>query len=285
MRLQMKIFDALQNAAEILARNGIEEPRREAASLLGFVIKKDRTFLIARDDYILTEAEAKSFAKIIERRASREPFQYITGRQEFYGLNFFVTPDVLIPRPETELIVENAVEILKNLENPRFCEIGTGSGCIAVSILRGVEAATAVGLDISEKALRISAGNAAYHNVAERLRLEKSDVFSALQDETFDLIVSNPPYIPAADIADLQPEVKDFEPLNALTDGKNGLSIVEKIISESPRFLKPQNYLLMEIGFEQAREISAKFDRAIWEKVEYLYDLQGIARTVKALLR
>lgn len=281
----MKIVDALKNAAEILQKSGIEEFRREAGSLLAFAIQKDKTFLIAHNDYVLNESEKHRFAEILERRASREPFQYITGKQEFFGLDFIVTPDVLIPRPETELIVESAVEFLQNTENTLLCEVGTGSGCISISILHAAESAYAVGLDVSEKALEITQKNAERHCVSERLSLKTSDVFSSLNDEKFDLIVSNPPYIASGDVFDLQPEVRDYEPLNALTDGGDGLSIVQKIILEAPHFLKPNGLLLMEIGFNQSDEVTNMFAKEIWHPVEYLYDLQEIPRTVKASLK
>lgn len=281
----MKISEALNDATELLQRNGIEEARREAGSLLAFALKKDKTFLIAHDNYVLSEKETSVFKEVVARRASREPFQYITGKQEFWGLDFIVTPDVLIPRPETEIIVENAIEFLKDKEFPTFCEVGIGSGCISVSILHEMKAANAVGLDISEKALQIAQMNAEKHEVEERLQLKLSDVFSGLEEEKFILIVSNPPYIPSQEIFNLQPEVRDFEPLNALTDGENGLSIIEKIVKQVPVFLEPDGVLLMEIGFSQSSDVESLFNSEIWHPVEFLYDLQEIPRTVKASLR
>ena len=279
------ISEILKKATEILLRSGITEPRREAGSLLAFALQKDRTFLITHNDYELSGDEEARFQAVLERRARREPLQYITGRQEFYGLDFVVSPDVLIPRPETEMIVEQAIEILGARESARFCEVGTGSGCISVSILHNVKAASAIGLDVSEKALEITRKNAENHKILGRFDLKISDVFDALTDEKFDLIVSNPPYIPQADIENLQPEVRDFEPLNALTDGAGGLSIIEKIVSGAPRFLKPGGFLLMEIGFGQAGDVKSLFATKIWEPVEILPDLQGIPRTVRARRR
>ncbi|HEY8559058.1 MAG TPA: peptide chain release factor N(5)-glutamine methyltransferase [Pyrinomonadaceae bacterium] len=277
------ISETLKNAALILQRSGIAEPRREAGSLLAFSLRKDRTFLITRGDYELSPEEEADFEKILRRRASREPLQYITGRQEFYGLDFVVTPDVLIPRPETELLVEKAIEILrKQEENARFCEIGTGSGCLSISILHNVRAASAIGLDVSPKALKITALNAERHGVSDRLNLKISDVFSSLADEKFALIASNPPYIPRADIANLQREVRDFEPLGALTDEADGLSIIEKIVRGAPRYLVPGGFLLLEIGFGQSRAVKNLFDEKIWRAVEALPDLQNIPRTVRA---
>lgn len=278
------IFETLQKATETLKQNGIAEPRREANSLLSFALGKDKTFLIAHSDYELSGEEEKRFEKFLRRRANREPFQYITGRQEFYGLDFTVTPDVLIPRPETELIVETAIEILHDKRSPVFCEVGTGSGCISVSILHEVKAARAISLDISAEALKIAALNAARHKVSDRIELKVSDVFSILTNEKFDLIVSNPPYIPPGEIENLQAEVRDFEPLTALTDNKDGLSIIEKIINDSPFFLKAGGYLLMEIGFDQSESAREIFAPDKWQDVEFLTDLQGIPRTIKAKL-
>jgi len=276
------IAEKLREATDILQSSGISEPRREANSLLAFVLQKDKTFLIAHPEYKLSDEEENRFQKFLSRRASREPFQYITGKQEFYGLDFAITKDVLIPRPETELIVESAIGILRAKRNSNFCEVGIGSGCIAVSILREVKTSNAIGLDISPKALEIAARNAEAHEVLNRLELKISDVFEVLQNEKFDLIVSNPPYIPSEDIENLQAEVRDFEPIFALTDNKNGLSIIKKIVVESPRFLNKDGCLLLEVGFSQAEKVRQMFEPEIWRVVHILPDLQGIPRTVKA---
>jgi release factor glutamine methyltransferase len=273
--IKAKIIEATQ----ILETAGIAEPRREAKSLLAFAIKKDQTFLLAHDDYILTINEQSFFANLLKRRSQREPFQHITENQEFYGLDFFVSKDVLIPRPETEIIVEKSLELLS--ENSTFCEVGIGSGCISISILHNLLSANAIGLDISENALKIAEINAKTHNVSNRLTLKTSDIFSSLTIEKFDAIVSNPPYIASETILTLQPEVQHFEPLNALTDGGNGLSIIETLIIESPKYLKPRGFLLIEIGFDQA-EIVRSFaeDSKLWSQIEFLPDLQGHLRVV-----
>jgi release factor glutamine methyltransferase len=276
------ISEHLRLAAEILYASEIAEARREANSLLAFALGKDKTFLFAHPEYELSEREEKQFQNVIERRSKREPFQYIVGKQEFYGLDFEVTKDVLIPRPETELIVEQAIEILQAIENPMFCEVGVGSGCISISILHHLKTAEAISLDVSENALQIAKKNADKHQVSERLKLEISDVFTILTDQKFDLIVSNPPYISARDLETLQPEVRDYEPATALTDGGDGFSIVKKIIERASFFLKEKGFLLMEIGFDQSGAVEKMFDRSIWKNVEILDDLQGIPRTVKA---
>lgn len=279
------ISTILKKATDILQKSGIAEPRKEANSLLTFALQKEKTFIIAHSDYELTEEEESYFLKLINRRAEREPFQHITGKQEFYGLDFEVNKDVLIPRPETELIVENGIEVLQNLESPSFCEVGLGSGCISISILHNVKNATAIGLDISTKALAVAKRNAEKHSVLARLKLNESDVFSNLTNQKFDLIVSNPPYISSEEIPNLQVEVRDFEPINALTDNQDGFSIIEKIIIDSPTYLIQNGFLLMEIGFGQSENVRKMLSDEIWESVEILPDLQGIPRMVKAKVK
>ncbi|MCU0238648.1 MAG: peptide chain release factor N(5)-glutamine methyltransferase [Pyrinomonadaceae bacterium] len=280
--MSKKIETVLREAEKILQANNITEFRKEAKSLLAFSLNKNLAFLIAHNDYELNQIEYENFCKLIERRAKREPFQHITNNQEFYGLNFFVNKDVLIPRPETELIVENSLQVLQ--QNERFCEVGVGSGCISIAILHELKNVSSIGLDISEKALKIAQRNAETHQVLERFNLQKSDVFESLDNEKFALIVSNPPYISLEETKNLQAEVIDYEPLNALTDEKDGFTIIEKIIKESPKFLRENGHLFIEIGFGQAEKINKFVDSKIWQSFEILPDLQGIPRMVKLQL-
>jgi release factor glutamine methyltransferase len=280
----MNIARAVDQATANLKAAAIQEPRREAISLLELAIGRDRTFIFAHPDHELTESEQDAFSAFVNRREAREPLQYIRGHQEFYGLDFIVTPDVLIPRPETEILVENAIEDLRSKNNAEFCEVGVGSGCISVSILYQLPSAAAVGLDISEKALQITGKNAEKHGVGSRLTLLRSDVFDALTYQRFDMIVSNPPYVPRSDFETLQPEVRDFEPHAALTDGADGLSIIEKIVNGAPHFLRPGGGLLMEIGFDQAATVRRLFDPQVWSHLELIDDLQSIPRIVYARL-
>jgi release factor glutamine methyltransferase len=218
--------------------------------------------------------------EFVGRRASHEPFQYISGIQEFYGLEYEVTPDVLIPRPETEMVVERALELIGTHGFTSFCEVGIGSGCIAVSILYHAKASRAVGLDISRAALSVAQRNSEKHHVDERLMLLESDVFRALTDQKFALIVSNPPYVPVQDIEGLQAEVRDHEPPVALTDDADGLSIIRRIVGGAPGFLESDGFLLVEIGFDQSEKVAAMFDPLVWQAPELLPDLQGIPRLV-----
>ena len=274
------IAEHIALAIEQLKNAGVAAPPRESKSLLAFALGVNQTFLVAHSEYELSEAEEIYFQAILNRRAKREPFQYITGRQEFYGLNFIVTPDVLIPRPETELLVETAIEILS--ENARFCEVGVGSGCISTAILHTIKTAEAVGLDISEAALKVARRNAEINGVAERLDLRMSDVFGNLNGEKFDLIVSNPPYISSEEMKTLQAEVRGYEPATALTDGADGVSIIRKIITNAPQFLNERGFLLLEIGHLQAVEVKEMFDETTWRDVESRLDFQSIERVIKA---
>ncbi|MEO8041343.1 MAG: peptide chain release factor N(5)-glutamine methyltransferase [Acidobacteriota bacterium] len=278
------IAESLTEAESLLAAAGVAEPRREAISLSILATKKDRTFLYAYPEHILSDEEVKILDVLLRRRAGREPLQYISGVQEFFGLEFDVTPDVLIPRPETEMIVDRALEILRASDGGNFCDVGTGSGCIVVSILHELSRARGVGLDISRDALNVAARNAEKHGTSERLQLLESDLFSGLDTQKFDLIVSNPPYVPAGDMAELQAEVRDFEPHSALTDNSDGLSIIRRIVDEAPLFLASNGHLVIEMGIGQSDKVVAMFDKALWSSAELSHDLQGIPRIVSSRL-
>ena len=279
------IAESLDRAERILTSSGIDQPRREAISLAVAAVKRDKAFVYAHPEYNLAPDESAAFDSFLARRSMREPLQYIVGVQEFYGLDFDVTRDVLIPRPETELLVERALEIIKRDPTSSFCEVGIGSGCIAVSILHQAEAARATGLDVSADAIRVAERNAMRHGVTDRLTVLQSDVFDALGDDRFDLIVSNPPYIRRDQMASLEPEVRDFEPRSALTDEQDGLSIIRRIIAAAPDRLAPHGYLLLEIGFDQSEAVAQLFDPSLWQTHVYVPDLQGIRRVISVRLK
>ena len=264
----------------MLESAGVPEARREAGSLLSFVLGKDRTFLISHAEDPVADESLDQLRGFVERRAAGEPLQYITGVQDFYGREFRVTPDVLIPRPETELLVEAALEVNKN-ENAFICDVGTGSGCIAVTLLCELPGARAVALDKSAAALEIAKLNAAKQSVADRSVFVISDCFDALEDEhQFDLIVSNPPYVSASALTGLQREVRDHEPLVALSPGPDGLSVIRRLLTEAPAFLKPNGHLLMEIGFDQGEAVRNLIDNSVWSLLEIRPDLQSIPRII-----
>lgn len=274
----MTVSEVLRAATERLAQSGMIESRREAVSLLAFVLGRDRTYLFAHPEYTLNADELRSYEDVVNRRSSHEPFQYIVGKQEFYGFDFKVNGDVLIPRPETEILVETAIERLSDREKPRLLEIGIGSGCISISLLKTQPAATAVGVDISKSALQVARENAAAHGVEDRIELVSSDVYLSLGPERFDAILANPPYVPSNDIEGLQPEVRLFEPHVALTDGRDGLTIIRQIIEGAPQHLVHDGFLLIEFGFGQSESVKSMYDVGEWQDVKFVDDHQGIPR-------
>ena len=263
----------------MLEAAGVPESRREAGSLLSFVTGKDRTFLISHAEDPVDEDSLERLRGFVERRAAGEPLQYITGVQDFYGREFLVTPDVLIPRPETELLVEAALEVNKD-GNAFICDVGTGSGCIAITLLCELPGARAVAIDKSAAALEIAKINAAKQSVTDRAEFVLSDCFDALDslEYQFDLIVSNPPYVSASALAGLQREVRDHEPLVALSPGADGLSVIRRLLTEAPSFLKPNGHLLMEIGFDQGEAVRSLINEGVWSLREVRPDLQSIPR-------
>jgi release factor glutamine methyltransferase len=277
------IAEVLREATQVLNNAGVPEARREAGSLLSFVLGKDRTFLISHAEDPVSDYSFRRFEEVVERRASGEPLQYITGVQDFFGREFRVTPDVLIPRPETELLVEAAIEVVGGPESsPSICDVGTGSGCIALTLLCEIRNARAVAIDKSPAALEIAKLNARNLSVAERAVFAVSDCFDSLDanEYQFDLVVSNPPYVSAAFMAGLQREVRDHEPLIALSPGPDGLSVIRRLLNETPGFLKNHGHLIMEIGFDQGEAIKSLIDEEIWDLVDIRPDLQGIPRIV-----
>jgi release factor glutamine methyltransferase len=215
---------------------------------------------------------------MISRRVSGEPLQYITGHQEFFKLDFEVTPDVLIPRPETELIVETALELLQNEPEPYFADIGTGSGCVAISILHEVPAARAVAIDLSPSALAVAQRNAQRHHIENRIEFVESDLFSAIEPGRFGLIVSNPPYVRDAELRVIQREVR-YEPRAALAAGPDGLVVIRRLLQESRPRLSPRGHLVFEIGFGQEEAVRSLIDQRVWKLLDVRVDLQAIART------
>lgn len=274
------IAEALNEATKVLNHAGVPEARREAGSLLSFILGKDRTFLISHAEDEIGEDSFRRFQESVERRASGEPLQYITGVQDFFGREFRVTPDVLIPRPETELLVEAAIELIG--EARVVCDVGTGSGCIAVTLLCELSDARAVALDKSAAAIEVAKLNAREHSVLDRAQFVISDCFEALDVSRyqFDMVVSNPPYVSAAMMTGLQREVRDHEPLVALSPGTDGLTIIRRLILEAPAFVKEEGHLIMEIGFDQGEAVERLVDDSVWSLREIRPDLQGIPRIV-----
>lgn len=280
--MTITIADAIREGAEIFHDAGLVEARREAGGLLQHVIGRDRTFVLAHPEQQLTDGQLQTFQELLKRRAAGEPLQYLTAQQSFFGLDFEVAPGVLIPRPETELLVEVALEMIQGTPAPSICDVGTGSGCIAITLLHQRTDAHVVAIDISPAAIEIAKRNAIRHQVDDRLTFVRGNCFSLLSPAEFffDLIVSNPPYLAENDFPGLQREVKDHEPREALAGGPDGLDVVRRLLSESDAFLKPGGHLLIEIGFNQASTVQSLLEKQEWLVKGIRPDLQGIPRVV-----
>ncbi len=276
------IAQALAEASAVLRAGGVVPARRDSHTLLADLVGRDLAYLIAHSDDALSPPLLASFRVRAARRATGEPMQYITGRQEFYRLDFEVTPAVLIPRPETELLVETALEIMRDEPAPLVCDVGTGTGCVIVSLLHERADAAGVALDISGDALAVAARNAARHGVSSRLELIASDCFDALAPPArkFSLVVSNPPYVAECDVPILMREVRDHEPRVALTPGGDGLRVIRRLLSDAPRHLRPRGHLVFEIGFGQHEAVRELTDTRVWTTLGVRPDLQGIPRAV-----
>ncbi len=282
----MTIIEAINEAAKKLSGQGVSTARLDAEVLLCHELGRDRAWLLAHIQDELDETSRRSYELAVGRRAKREPLQYITKQQEFWGLGFLVTPDVLIPRPETELIIESVLSAEEHRKKPlNIIDLCTGSGCIAVSLAKELQTARIMALDKSSKALSVARENAFRHDVADRIRFLEGDLFEPLEALDIhgqaDIIVSNPPYVPSGDQRTLQPEVEAYEPAMALFAGPDGTEIHRKIIDAAPRFLKTRGVLIMEMGLGQADMLVKMVRQAdAYAPPEILKDLAGINRVI-----
>ena len=257
----------------------------EAELLFTEVLGVDKASLYLNQDRPLSKEEQQSVSQALKRRISGEPIQYILGKTEFMGLEFKVTPQVLIPRDDTEILVEQTINLVKQnkfLSNPRILDLCTGSGCIAISLAKYIKGSQVIASDISWEALNIAKENALLNNV--EVEFIRSDLFSAIsfQPSAVDIIVSNPPYVKTLDIESLEPEVR-HEPLIALNGGVDGLSFYYKIISQAHKYLKNKGFLVLEIGFGQSQDIQNLFKNSKnFEVIEIVKDYNNIDRVVIA---
>jgi release factor glutamine methyltransferase len=242
---------------------------------------RDRAWLLTYPDVELSSAQAAQLDDWVERRTRHEPIQYILGETEFYGLTFKVTPAVLIPRPETEHLVEAVLERAACDDPLSICDVGTGSGAIPIALAHHLPQAHLTALDLSPAALAIARENAERHNVSAGIRFAESDLLSAVRGKRFDFVVSNPPYVRDDEI--LEPQVLEYEPHGALFAGPSGLEIYQRLIPEAKEVLKPGGWLLMEIGHGQREALIRLL--AGWEAVDFRNDLQGISRVAIARQR
>ena len=261
-----------------------DRARRDAETLLLHVVRRERAALLARWTEKLEAEEAARYVELIDRRLAGEPIQYILGETEFYGLPFRVTPDVLIPRPETEHLVEKVIEIAGRLpaalNAPRIVDIGAGSGAIAVALAHELPQARITAIDLSAPALAIAQENAQRNGVA--VRFLRGDLLAPLGEEPFEIVVSNPPYVPSADRATLAVEVRDYEPALALFAGGDGLDVYRRLIPAAFDVLTHGGSLALEIGYGQQQAIATLLAQSRFNQIEFFPDLQGIPRVACA---
>lgn len=272
---------------DFLKKKNVDGPRLEAQILLAHVMGCPKIELLARSGDEPTDDERAKFKDLIRRRVEGWPVAYLVGKREFYLLPFEVTPAVLIPRPDTETLVLEALRLLKGRPAPAVLDLGTGSGCIAVSVAHQCKPARVTAVDVSPDALDVAKRNAAAHGVAGRVAFVAGDLFAPLPaGSTFDLVLSNPPYVTPAELAALAPEVRDHEPRLALDGGPDGLAFYRRIAADAGRHLNPGGTVLVEVGHTQAAAVQALFAaRPEWEVGPVVKDLGGRARVVSAKKR
>jgi release factor glutamine methyltransferase len=285
----MTIAEAIAEGARLLDRAGVAEARRAAGLLMEHLLQADRAQLHVRSPEYIDDTLLGSYMRLVERRAAGEPLQYITGRQEFYGLDFEVNSAVLIPRPETEFLVEQAIALARDWhassrEGPVIVDVGTGSGCIAVALAVSIPRAKILAIDISPSALDVARSNALRHDAASRIEFLQGDMLSPLAgrglDRAVDLLASNPPYVPARNPHLLQREVRDWEPHEALFGGEEGTDFYRRLMGDGKRYVKPGGSLVCEIGYSQLEAIREMIDSSSWQLTAVTSDLQGIPRTL-----
>ena len=268
----------LQWTKQYFRDKGVDNPRLDAEVLLSFLLGKDRMYLYVHFDQPLEAPELAAFRNLVRRRAARVPVAYITGRKEFMGLSFQVSPAVLVPRPDTEILVEAALELIEPESFARVLDIGTGSGAILVGILSRRKNNSGLGVDISNEALKVAAQNVSRLLPQGQAQLQRADLFPP-SGVLFDAIVSNPPYITSAEMAILAPEVRQ-EPELALCGGNDGLDFYRRLIARGCEYLTSVGFMAMEVGAGQATEVSALAEAAGWFTEKIVRDYGGIERVV-----
>jgi release factor glutamine methyltransferase len=271
------VLKILQWTADYFSGKGLDGGRRDAELLLCATLGTDRVGLYVQFDRPLEQGELADYRAKVVRRANREPVQYILGEKEFWSLPFAVSPAVLIPRPDTEVLIEEALRVAPQAR--RILDVGTGSGAIAVALAHELPEAYVVATDISAEALAVAAANARRNDVAARVSLRQGDL-ACLPEGPFDLIVSNPPYIPQADLAGLAPEVRDFEPRQALCGGADGLDCYRALTAQARERLAPGGWLLLEVGIDQASAVEQLLADAGLEERFHRQDYGGVPRVV-----
>jgi release factor glutamine methyltransferase len=276
--------DTLASAISRLTAASVPSPRMNAELLLMFTLECDRAYLHAHPERKLSRDEQTRYAQTLAERERGMPAQYITGHQEFWGMDLIVTPAVLIPRPETEHVIETVLARVARAPSPasllRIVDVGTGSGCIALALAEEVPGAEIHATDISAAALEIARANAARHQLEDRIQFHQADLLQGLGRGEFDFVVSNPPYVGDSEADQVQLEVRKYEPRNAVFAGATGLEVIERLIPQARESLKPEGWLVMEISGTIADGVRDLL--AGWNDVQIAKDLQGIERVVSA---
>ena len=283
----MLLKEALTSAVDRLTAARVGSPRMNAELLLMFTLGRDRAYLFAHPEHELTTEEESRYDETLTQRARGVPAQYITGHQEFWGMDFIVTPAVLIPRPETEHVIETVLQF--NLSRGRassqggstcIVDVGTGSGCIAIALAKELPQAKIHATDISAAALEVAQANAARHQLEARLNFHQTDLLQGLDPGTFDFVVSNPPYVGESEEDQVQLEVRKFEPRTAVFAGLTGLEVIERLIPQAHAVLKPGGRLTIEISGTIVQGVKRLLDG--WGPLQITNDLQGIPRVASA---
>ncbi len=278
----MRADDAVTTAARLLSKSGVESPLLDAQLIMARVIGQPRIYVVAHPEYELTARQAREFDALITRRATRCPLAYILGSREFYGIEIVVEPGVLVPRPETEVLVEECLKRLNAVPEPAVADIGVGSGAIAVAVAANLPEARVWGTEISTIALKVARVNVEKQHLSERVTIAEGDLLGPLEGMRFDAIVSNPPYIPTAEIDRLQPEVSVYEPRQALDGGPDGLDAYRSLLPGAFPVLREGGFAAVEIGAGQAEAVRRIASEAGFGRIETVRDLAKIERVVVA---
>ena len=277
----MLLGESLQSAISRLKDSGVPSPRLNAELLLMFTIGRERAFLYGHPEHELTAEESARYEAALTQRCSGIPAQYITGHQEFWGMDFIVSPAVLIPRPETEHVIETVLDRVGQARaGIKIVDVGTGSGCIALALAKEIPEAEVHATDISAPALEIARANAARLQFANRIEFRQGDLLAGFKPNSFDFVVSNPPYVGESEEDTVQLDVRKFEPRNAVFAGHTGTEVIERLIPQAREMLKPGGWLVMEISATIAERVRELLNG--WAEVQITNDLQGIPRVATA---
>ena len=281
----MTVLESLQLSTDFLEKKGIESARLNAELLLSEILKCKRLDLYLKFDQLLKENEVDIYREWIARRGKFEPLQYIIGNVEFYGLPFKVTPDVLIPRPETEILVEEVIKFCKDKTGLKILDIGTGSGNIPIALAKNLSDAVVTAIDISENALSIARENAVANGVEGKIHFITADVKNYMSGYQFDILVSNPPYVSKEEYPILQNEIRNYEPMAAVTDSNDGLVFYRTIAERAKILLKSNGKIFLEVGKDQSKDVADILVKNDFINIYFVKDYQQIDRVVVGELK